>query len=115
MCVLLCVVTSSDALQIPDAEVKAPKRRKGGHPGLSATRSADEAAAHAIKMRQLPAAEKAKVRPDFVVCCAGVPSSDALQEARRAERTEAQEQDRKKEREERIVRPDCVLCFARRD
>ncbi len=55
------------------------------------------------------------MRPDFVVCCAGVPSSDALQEARRAERTEAQEQERKKEREERIVRPDCVLCFARRD
>ncbi len=73
MCVLLCGVTSSDALQIPDAEVKAPppKRPKRGHPGLSATRSADEAAAHAIRMRELGAAEEAEVRPDFVVCCAG--------------------------------------------
>ena len=61
------------ALQIPDAEVKAPKRRKGGHPGLSATRSADEAAAHAIKMRDLGAAEEAEVRPDFAVCCASAP------------------------------------------
>ena len=48
-------------------------------------------------------------------CCAGVTSSDALQEARRAERTQLQEQERKKQREERNVRPDCVLCFARRD
>ena len=69
----LCVVTSSDALHIPDAEVKAPKRRKGGHPGLSATRSADEAAAHAIKMRAMGAAEEAEVRPDFAVCCASAP------------------------------------------
>ena len=66
-------MTSSDALQIPDAEVKAlaPKRRKCGRPGLSATRSADEAAAHAIRMRELGAAEEAEVHPDFVVCCAG--------------------------------------------
>ena len=68
----LCVVTSSDALHIPDAEVKAPKRPKCG-PILSKTRSADEAAAHAIKMRDLGAAEEAEVRPDFVVCCAGAP------------------------------------------
>jgi hypothetical protein len=40
--------------------------------------------------------------------------SDALQEARRAVTAE-QEQERKKQREERNVRPDCVLCFARRD
>ena len=38
-----------------------------------------------------------------------------LQEARRAERTQEQEQERKKQRDERNVRPDCVLCFARRD
>ena len=59
------------ALQIPDAEVKAPKRPKRG-PILSETRSADAAAAHAIRMRELGAAEEAEVRPDFVVCCAGV-------------------------------------------
>jgi hypothetical protein len=70
----LCVVTSSDALHIPDAEVQAlaPKRRKCG-PILSETRSADEAAAHAIKMRDLGAAEEAEVRPDFAVCCASAP------------------------------------------
>ena len=48
-------------------------------------------------------------------CCAGVTSSDALQEARRAERTQLQEQEREKEREElrkAKVRPDCVVCFA---
>ncbi len=60
------------ALQIPDAEVKAPKRPKCG-PILSATRSADEAAAHAIRMRDLGAAEEAEVRPDFAVCCVGAP------------------------------------------
>jgi hypothetical protein len=54
----------------PHAEVKvlAPKRRKCG-PIMSKTRSADEAAAHGIKMR---AAEGVEVRPDFVVCCASV-------------------------------------------
>jgi hypothetical protein len=57
------------ALQIPDAEVKAPKRPKCG-PILSATRSADEAAAHAIRMKAMAAAEEAEVRPDFAVCCA---------------------------------------------
>ena len=72
MCVLLCVVTSSDALQIPDAEVKAPKRPKRG-PILSETRSADEAAAHGIKMKVMGAAEEAEVRPDFAVCCASAP------------------------------------------
>ena len=44
-------------------------------------------------------------------CCAGVTSSDALQEARRAE----QEQERAKEFEElrkAKVRPDCVVCCA---
>ena len=89
-----CFRCNRPALQIPNAEVKAPppKRRKCG-PSLSKTRSAEEAAAHAIKMRQLPAtekavyatrspqaaaahaikmremlaAEKAEVRPDFVV------------------------------------------------
>ena len=65
-------------MQIPDAEVKAlaPKRFKCGRPGLSETRSADEAAAHGIKMKAMGAAEEAEVRPDCVVCCAGVTSSD---------------------------------------
>ncbi len=57
----------------PHAEVKvlAPKRRKCG-PILSKTRSADEVAAHGIKMRELAAAEGVEVRPDFVVGCASV-------------------------------------------
>jgi hypothetical protein len=42
-----------------------------GHAGLSATRSADEAAEHGIKMKAMGAAEEAEVRPDFAVCCAG--------------------------------------------
>ena len=64
-----CFRCNRPALQIPNAEVKAPppKRRKCG-PSLSKTRSAEEAAAHAIKMREMLAAEKAEVRPDFVVC-----------------------------------------------
>ena len=56
------------------------------------------------------------MRPDFVVLlCRRAYVPDALQEARRAERTQLQEQERKKQREERNVCPDCVLCFARRD
>ncbi len=93
------------ALQIPDAEVKAPKRRKGGHPGLSATRSADEAAAHAIKMRDLGAAEEAEVRPDCVVCCAGVTTSDALQALRREERKREVEEPKQESKRKAKVRP----------
>ena len=70
-----CFRCNRPALQIPNAEVKAPppKRFKRGRPGLSETRSADDAAAHAIKMRDLGAAEEAEVRPDFAVCCASAP------------------------------------------
>ncbi len=86
-------------MQILDAEVKAPPPKRPTR-GLGATQSQAEAAAHAIKMRQLPAAEKAvyatrspaeaaahaikmrqqaaaekaEVRPDCVVCCAGATS-----------------------------------------
>ena len=100
-------------MQIPDAEVKAlaPKRRKCG-PILSATRSADEAAAHAIKMRELGAAEEAEVRPDCVVCCAGVTTSDALQALRRKERKREEEQKQESSRKSK-VRPafaDGLLC-----
>jgi hypothetical protein len=100
-------VTSYDALQIPDAEVKAlaPKRFKCGRPGLSETRSADAAAAHGIKMKAMAADEEAEVRPDCVVCCAGSTTSDALQALRRKER--------KREVEEEKVRPDFVVCCAR--
>jgi hypothetical protein len=69
------------------------------------------AASQKLRREQERDAAWAASRPD----CAGVPSSDALQEARRAERTQLQEQERKKERDDRNVRPDCVLCFARRD
>ena len=97
-------------MQIPDAEVKAlaPKRFKCGRPGLSETRSADEAAEHGIKMKAMGhgAAEEAEVRPDCVVCCAGVTTSDALQALRRKERKREEE-----ERKRAEVRPDFVVCF----
>ena len=84
-----CFRCNRPALQIPNAEVKAPppKRRPKCGPSLSKTRSAEEAAAHAIKMREMLAAEEAEiiaradeherklreqVRPDFVVCSASV-------------------------------------------
>ena len=102
----LCVVTSSDALHIPDAEVKAlaPKRRKCG-PILSETRSADEAAAHGIKMKAMAAAEEAEVRPDCVVCCAGVTTSDALQALRREERKREVEEPKQESKRKAKVRP----------
>ena len=42
-------------------------------------------------------------------------SVHAAREQGEAELTAAQEQERQEERDERNVRPDCVLCFARRD
>ena len=86
-------VTSSDALQ--------------------EARRAEQEQERAKEFEEL---RKAKVCPDFVVLlCRRAYVPDALQEARRAERTQWQEQERKKQRDERNVRPDCVLCFARRD
>jgi hypothetical protein len=72
-----------------------------------------EAAAHAIKMRQLAAAEEAEVRPDFVVCCASATSSDAMQALRReqkraASRTAEQQQEHEQKRESSRQAEVCV-------
>ena len=81
---------------------------------LQEARRAEQEQERAKEFEEL---RKAKVRPAFAdgLLCRRAYVPDALQEARRAERTEAQEQERKKQRDERNVRPDCVLCFARRD
>ena len=83
---------------------------------LQEARRAEQEQERAKEFEEL---RKAKVRPAFadgLLCmCRRAYVPDALQEARRAERTQLQEQERKKERDDRNVRPDCVLCFARRD
>ena len=137
-----CFRCNRPALQIPNAEVKAPppKRRPKCGPSLSKTRSAEEAAAHAIKMRQLPATEKKvyatrsalwaaasqvlfeeyrqkeekrtreEVRPDFAVCCAGVT-------VRRDNLAASQKLRREQERAAAWAasRPDFVVLLCRRD
>ena len=103
---------SSDALQAReyDEARRAEHERK-----LRAERDVGEQE-HDRERKEREELRKAEVRPDCVVLlCRRAYVPDALQEARRAERTQEQEQERKKQRDERNVRPDCVLCFARRD
>ena len=85
-------------------------------PSSDALQEARRAEQEQERAKEFEELRKAKVRPDCVVLlCRRAYVPDALQGARRAERTQLQEQERKKQRDERNVRPDCVLCFARRD
>ena len=95
-------------MQILDAEVKAPPPKRPTR-GLGATQSQAEAAAHAIKMRQLPATEKA-------VYATRSPQAAAAHAIKMREMLAAEEAEiiaRADEHERKLrehVRPDFVVC-----
>ena len=113
-----CFRCNRPALQIPNAEVKAPppKRRPKCGPSLSKTRSAEEAAAHAIKMRQLPATEKAvyATRSPQAAAAHAIKMKEMLA-AEEAEIIARADEHERKLRERKLreqVRPDFVVCSA---
>ena len=113
-----CFRCNRPALQIPNAEVKAPppKRRPKCGPSLSKTRSAEEAAAHAIKMRQLPATEKRvyATRSPQAAAAHAIKMREMLA-AEEAEIIARADEHERKLRERKLreqVRPDFVVCSA---